>query len=50
MVEKGVAPINEPGNSTLSDMSNNERILLEIDGSEFPGDSRERRNCENTLK
>jgi hypothetical protein len=44
MVEEGVAPIDEPGNSTLSDVLNNARILLEIDSSGFSGHARKRRN------
>jgi hypothetical protein len=50
MVEERIASIDEPGDSALSDVSYDAGILFEIDGSCFPGDSRERGNRENAVK
>jgi hypothetical protein len=50
MVEEGIAPIDEPRNSSLGDISDNARVLLEINGSAIPSASRQGWNSKNTIK
>jgi hypothetical protein len=50
MIEEGIASIDEPRNSALSDISDNARVLVEINSSAVPGASRQGWNSKNTIK
>jgi hypothetical protein len=50
MVEESITTIDQARDSTLSDVADDPRILLEINCAGLPGHARQWRNREYTLK